>query len=115
MAGGLPLIIPHNEDPDAVLDLLDGLVLTGGGDLHPEHYGAATETELEDVSADDLVVTGRVGDVVEALESPDAWPMVGVQWHPEQMPEPEQQGLFRWLADAARGYRNGSDPRTLGA
>jgi len=115
VAGGLPLIIPHNEDPDAVLDLLDGLVLTGGGDLHPEHHGAATETELEDVSADDLVVTGRVGDVVEALESPDAWPMVGVQWHPEQMPEPEQQGLFRWLADAARGYRNGSDPRTLGA
>jgi len=53
VAGGLPLIIPHNEDPDAVLDLLDGLVLTGGGDLHPEHHGAATETELEDVSADE--------------------------------------------------------------
>ena len=50
-AGGLPLIIPHNEDPEAVLDLLDGLVMTGGGDLHPEHYGAETATELEDSNA----------------------------------------------------------------
>lgn len=50
-AGGLPLIIPHNEDPATVLDLLDGLVLTGGGDLHPEHYGAETQAELEDTNA----------------------------------------------------------------
>ncbi|MGI9187344.1 MAG: gamma-glutamyl-gamma-aminobutyrate hydrolase family protein [Gaiellales bacterium] len=50
-AGGLPLIIPHNEDPAAVLELLDGLVMTGGGDLHPEHYGAETATELEDSNA----------------------------------------------------------------
>ena len=45
------MILPHNEDPQAVLDLLDGLVLTGGGDLHPEHYGAATATVLEDADA----------------------------------------------------------------
>jgi putative glutamine amidotransferase len=209
-AGGLPLIIPHNDDPAQVLDLLDGIVLTGGGDLHPEHYGAAAEVDLEDanagadrwelalargarerglptlgicrgmqalavtaggrmvqdlapehghpliestpeslmgsrhdvevaagsriaaavgatrfpvnsihhqavVDAGDLVVTARLGEVVEALESPDAWPMVGVQWHPEKMPEPEQQGLFRWVVDAARAFRDGRDPRTLGA
>ncbi len=207
-AGGLPLIIPHNEDPDAVLDLLDGLVLTGGGDLHPEHYGAAAEVELDDpnaaadrwelalargarerglptlgicrgmqtlaviaggrmvqdlapehghpliestpaalmgsrhdvdvdadstlaraigrtrfpvnsihhqgvVDAGGLRVTARIGDVVEALESPDAWPMVGVQWHPEKMPEPEQQGLFRWLVDGAATYRAERGTRTL--
>ncbi len=50
-AGGLPLILPHNDDPRAVLDLLDGLVLTGGGDLHPEHYGATTDAELEDTNS----------------------------------------------------------------
>jgi len=50
-AGGLPLIIPHNDDPAQVLDLLDGLVLTGGGDLHPEHYGATAEVELDDPNA----------------------------------------------------------------
>lgn len=196
-AGGVPLILPHGDDPDAVLDLLDGLVLTGGGDLHPEHYGAATEAELEDanvgadawelalargarerrlptlgicrgmqaiavvaggrmvqdlqpehghpmiestpeslmgsrhdveiapdsrlaaalgvtrlpvnsihhqavVDAGDLVVTARLGDVVEALESGDDWPMIGVQWHPEKMPEPEQQRLFDELVRTAR-------------
>ncbi len=208
-AGGLPLIIPHNDDPERVLDLLDGMVLTGGGDLHPEHYGAAAEVELEDanagadrwelalargarerglptlgicrgmqtlaitaggrmvqdlapehghpliestpealmgsrhevevaadsevaraigatrfpvnsihhqavVDAGDLVVTARVGEVIEALESPDAWPMLGVQWHPEKMPEPEQQGLFRWVVAAASAFRDTDDPRTLG-
>ena len=195
-AGGMPLIVPHGEDPDVLLDLLDGLVLTGGGDLHPEHYGAAAEVELEDanagadrwelalaqgararhlptlgicrgmqalavaaggrmvqdigpehghppvattpaelldgrhhvevaagsriagaigrqafpvnsihhqavVDAGDLVVTARVGDVVEALEGDGAWHVLGVQWHPEKMPEPEQQGLFRDLVAAA--------------
>ena len=197
-AGGLPLIIAHGDDPDAVLDLLDGLVLTGGGDLNPEHYGAAPETELEDanagadawelalargarerrlptlgicrgmqalavsaggrmvqdlgpehghpliestpeslmtsrhdvevargsrlaalmgdrafpvnsihhqavVDAGDLVVTARVGEVVEALESGSDWRMIGVQWHPEKMREPEQQRLFDDLVAGARG------------
>ncbi len=50
-AGGLSLIIPHNDNAEAILDLLDGLVLTGGGDLHPEHYGATAEVDLEDANA----------------------------------------------------------------
>lgn len=201
-AGGLPLIIPHNEDPDAVLDLLDGLVMTGGGDLHPEHYGAETATELEDSNAGadvwelalargarernlpvlgicrgmqalavacggtmiqdlqpehghpmiehtpealmgsrhdvevaegsqlaavmgrrrfvvnsihhqavvdpgDLVATARVGDVVEALEGTGDWPVIGVQWHPEKMHEPEQQALFRFVVVAAQRRLDG--------
>jgi len=201
-AGGLPLIIPHNEDPEAVLDLLDGLVMTGGGDLHPEHYGAETATELEDSNAGadiwelalargararqlpvlgicrgmqalavaaggtmiqdlqpehghpiiestpdalmrsrhdvtvdegseiarvmaahtftvnsihhqavvdpgDLVATARVGQVVEALEGNHEWSVIGVQWHPEKMQEPEQQALFRFVVDAARRRRDG--------
>lgn len=43
-AGGLVLMLPPDpavtEDPDPVLDLLDGLVLAGGADLDPELYGA---------------------------------------------------------------------------
>ncbi len=43
-AGGLVLMIPpdpHLEsDPDVVLDLLDGLILTGGADIVPDSYGA---------------------------------------------------------------------------
>ncbi len=40
-AGGLPLILPHGDDAEAVLDTLDGLLLSGGGDLDPRSYGEA--------------------------------------------------------------------------
>ncbi len=200
-AGGIPLILPHGDDPAAVLDLCDGLVLTGGGDLHPQHYGEQAEVDLEDthggadlwelglvaiaaqrqlpvlgicrgmqtlavanggrllqdlqphhghplipknpdallhsrhtvelatdsriahvmgmstfsvnsihhqavVDSGNLTTTARIGDVVEALESPGTWPAIGVQWHPEKMHEPEQQALFRDLIHQAETYRS---------
>lgn len=45
-AGGVALILPHGTEADAdgTLDALDGLVLSGGGDLDPRSYGAAYET-----------------------------------------------------------------------
>jgi putative glutamine amidotransferase len=47
-AGGLPLVIPL-MDEDAIeplLDRLDGICLSGGPDLDPQHYGANPHTEL---------------------------------------------------------------------
>ncbi len=41
-AGGMPVIIPPDTPPEAVpalMSRLDGLLLTGGGDIAPEHYG----------------------------------------------------------------------------
>ena len=198
-AGGQPLIIPHGDDPTGLLDLLDGLVLTGGGDLDPQHYGESAEVTLEDpnagadvwelalaraaaartlpvlgicrgmqtlavasggtmiqdleehhghplipknpqalmesrhpielaagsriaevmgtttfpvnsihhqavVDAGTLKATARIGAVIEALEGPDDWPIIGVQWHPEKMHEPEQLALFRDLIAAAQRF-----------
>ncbi len=40
--GGLPVLIPLGLQMDELRDLYDradGLVLSGGGDIHPEHYG----------------------------------------------------------------------------
>ena len=200
-AGGQPLIIPHGDDPVGLLNLLDGLVLTGGGDLDPQHYGESAAVTLEDpnagadlwelalareaaarrlpvlgicrgmqtlavasggtmlqdleehhghplipknpqalmksrhpmelaaesriaevmgttafpvnsihhqavVDAGTLTATARIGVVIEALEGPAEWPVIGVQWHPEKMHEPEQQALFRDLVAAALRYRN---------
>ncbi len=43
-AGGLAVMIPPDgafeEDPDQMLDLLDGLILAGGNDIDPACYGA---------------------------------------------------------------------------
>ena len=48
-AGGVALLLPPDdaatEDPDRVLDLLGGLILSGGADLDPESYGAARHPE----------------------------------------------------------------------
>ena len=40
-AGGLPLVLPPFEDNTELLDLLDGLIFSGGPDIGPDAYGAA--------------------------------------------------------------------------
>ncbi len=43
--GGMPVVIPilSPERADEILDRLDGVLLTGGGDIDPSHYGAPNE------------------------------------------------------------------------
>ena len=45
-AGGIPVELARDADVDGVVARLDGLVLSGGADLDPAHYGADPETEL---------------------------------------------------------------------
>jgi putative glutamine amidotransferase len=55
-AGGRPLLIAPTpadlEDPAGLLDLLDGVLITGGSDLDPAHYGAAPHPATAPTSAD---------------------------------------------------------------
>jgi putative glutamine amidotransferase len=48
-AGGLALMLPPDEryedEPDQLLDLLDGLILAGGNDIDPACYGADPHRE----------------------------------------------------------------------
>lgn len=47
-AGGTPVILPPvpNEDIPALLDRLDGIVFTGGGDIEPRQYGEEPHEEV---------------------------------------------------------------------
>jgi len=48
-AGGLALLVPPDatleQDPDALLDRIDGLMLSGGADIDPSCYGAERHPE----------------------------------------------------------------------
>jgi putative glutamine amidotransferase len=37
-AGGIPVLLTRESDPDAVMSRLDGLLLSGGADINPERY-----------------------------------------------------------------------------
>lgn len=52
-AGALPLLIPSIAPEDAAryLDLIDGLLLTGGGDVDPRCYGAYPHPALGEIDA----------------------------------------------------------------
>ncbi len=54
-AGGIPLMIPlglDEEQLDGIFSLLDGLLLTGGGDMDPQSYGVQTQSQLIFVDPD---------------------------------------------------------------
>jgi putative glutamine amidotransferase len=49
-AGGRPLVVPPSEDGiEETLGVLDGIVFSGGSDLHPELYDADPHPETTDV------------------------------------------------------------------
>jgi putative glutamine amidotransferase len=51
-AGGAPVIIPVAQDKkslDAILESVQGIILTGGPDLHPRHYGEEPASGLGEV------------------------------------------------------------------
>ena len=51
-AGAIPLLLaqPDPEDCDTILDAVDGLLLTGGGDIDPRSYGQANEGLSRDIA-----------------------------------------------------------------
>jgi len=40
--GGIPILIPHCNDPATVADTIDGLLIPGGGDIDPSYYSEET-------------------------------------------------------------------------
>ena len=52
-AGGVAVLLPPGEDdPLAVLDAVDGIVLAGGGDIDPAEYGEAAHPATDEIRPD---------------------------------------------------------------
>lgn len=54
-AGGIPIILPVTREPEVIaryLGVVDGLLLSGGVDVHPNHYGHDPHEHLGDVDED---------------------------------------------------------------
>lgn len=52
-SGGIPVVLPSYEDPallEAAIDRLDGVLLSGGGDLDPVHFGRRANAHLGGVT-----------------------------------------------------------------
>lgn len=50
VAGAAPILIPQLEDPEAlrrIYEMLDGILLTGGVDIHPKFYGQEPHPALD--------------------------------------------------------------------
>lgn len=50
-AGAVPLLLAHPDadDAEAIIEIADGLLLTGGGDIDPTSYGMANEGLSRDI------------------------------------------------------------------
>lgn len=50
VAGGVPVVVPPIRDSSlrSIYERLDGLILSGGGDIDPIHYGAASISPFTD-------------------------------------------------------------------
>jgi putative glutamine amidotransferase len=73
-AGGLPVYLPLHIEPAEYAGRLDGLLLTGGTDVDPAHYGASPEPEtFEPEPTRDLLELGLVD-----LASEEHLPVLGI-------------------------------------
>jgi putative glutamine amidotransferase len=52
LAGGLPVELTRDADPQEMMEHLDGLVLTGGADVEPTHYGQSPDPDLGAIEPD---------------------------------------------------------------
>ena len=70
-AGGLALLLPPDdvaaEEPDELLDLLDGLMFAGGADVDPGSYGARPHSETGSTRPERVRAGGRLATFIAVI------------------------------------------------
>jgi putative glutamine amidotransferase len=69
-AGGLPIELTRDADPEGVVERLDGLVLSGGADVDPARYGAEPDPNLGPLEPDRDVWEFALLDAARARDLP---------------------------------------------
>lgn len=70
-AGGIPVMLPaHYADIDAMLDRLDGVIVTGGGDIDPARYGQDPHDKTDGIDAERDVFEQAIVQAAVAREMP---------------------------------------------
>jgi putative glutamine amidotransferase len=68
-AGGIPVLIPLGIDEELLsktLDTVDGVLFTGGGDIHPARFGGADHPKINQVDEDrDRVEMALYRDIIK--------------------------------------------------
>jgi len=79
-AGGLPVLLtPDAGEADAVCRRLDGVILSGGGDMDPKYYNGRTHAEIYNIDPERDEGEFRVSAAVMALNLPTLAICRGVQ------------------------------------
>ena len=81
-AGGIPVDLPFVSSPAGVVDRLDGLIVTGGQDVHPARWGGKVEVDAAsdprwDHDAHDAQRDAHEAMLIEAALAADV-PVLGV-------------------------------------
>lgn len=71
-AGGIPIHIPMDLDPRLLLPHLDGILLSGGADIHPSYYDQEPTVGSYELDRDELEITLLSGALEKEI------PVVGV-------------------------------------
>jgi putative glutamine amidotransferase len=104
--------VAHRDGPNFVfhpVQLARGSLLHSIVDIDPLPVNSSHH-QCVDRLGNDLAATAWAADgMVEAVEDPRRSFALGIQWHPEDMPDdPLQRKIFQALVTAAQNRRNGS-------
>lgn len=68
--GGVPVLIAPNTDPLALVERLDGLIVPGGADIDPRHFGEEPHPQTRIVSLPRFEQEWRLVEAFEARRKP---------------------------------------------